>query len=114
MAVLYQEDAEVLFPARVVSTLRHLRGEKWRQLVEHVMARPENDPDLLAFGLVMIRIDGCLSCHADSYRAMRGCTLCAQQSISRYKGSDDDLIRLWEVAREEIVHWQATGEPPLV
>jgi hypothetical protein len=69
---------------------------------------------MLAFGLLMIRIDGCLSCHADSYRAMRGCTVCAQQSISRFKGSDEDLVRLWEVARLEIVHWQQTGEPPLV
>lgn len=112
--MLYQNDAEVLFPARVVVTLRHLRGEKWRHLVEQVMVRPENDPDMLAFGLVMIRIDGCLSCHSDSYRAMRGCTLCAQQSISRFKGSDDDLIRLWETARTEIVHWQQTGEPPFV
>jgi hypothetical protein len=111
---LYQDDAEVLFPARVVSALRHLRGEKWQKLVEAVLARPEHDADLLAFVLLMIRIDGCMSCHADSYRAMRGCTICAQQAITRFKGTDEDLIRLWEIARMEIVRWQQTGEPPEV
>lgn len=112
--MLYQEDAEMLFPARVIGSLRYLRGEKWQKLVEHVINRPESDPDLLAFGLVMIRLNGCLTCHADSYRAMRGCTLCARQSVSRYRGTDEDLIDQWHEARREVLHWLITGEPPEV
>jgi hypothetical protein len=112
--VLYQPDAEVLFPARVIASLRYLRGEPWQQLITHILRCPEDDPDLLAFSLVMIRLDGCLTCHADSYRAMRGCTLCAQQTIVRFKGTDEELVRLWETARAEVLHWYATGQPPLV
>lgn len=112
--MLYQRDAEILFPARVVVALRGLRGEKWRALVDHVLARPEHDPDVLAFSLLMIRLDGCLTCHADSYRAMRGCTICARQSVSRFKGTDEDLIAQWEAARGEIVRWMQTGEAPVV
>jgi hypothetical protein len=111
---MYQKDAEVLFPTRVIASLRLLRGMKWQQLVEHVLTLPENDPDMLAFNLVMIRLDGCLSCQADSFRAMRGCTLCARQSLLRFKGTDDELVDMWETARSEILRWQRTGIPPLV
>jgi hypothetical protein len=111
---MYQKDAEVLFPTRVISTLRPYRGVKWQRLIDHILRLPENHPDVLAFNLVMIRLDGCLSCHADSFRAMRGCTLCARQSILRFKGSDDDLIGMWETARSEILCWQRTGIPPVV
>ncbi|MBN1562749.1 MAG: hypothetical protein JXA10_02845 [Anaerolineae bacterium] len=111
---MYQKDAEVLFPTRVIESLHPLRGPKWQQLVEHVLTLPENNPDVLAFNLVMIRLNGCLSCQADSFRAMRGCTICARQSLIRFKGSDDNLVDMWETARSEILRWQRTGEPPLV
>jgi hypothetical protein len=111
---VYQKDAEVLFPTRVIGSLRRLRGEKWQQLVEHVLVQPEGSPDVLAFSLMMIRLDGCLPCHADSYRAQHGCTLCACQTVKRFRGADDDLLQLWEVARVEILSWYTTGIPPLV
>lgn len=111
---MYQKDAEVLFPTRVISSLQPLRGPQWQQLIDHVATLPETNPDVLAFNLVMIRLDGCLSCQADSFRAMRGCTICARQTIIRFKGSDDDLMGMWETARTEIVHWLETGIPPLV
>jgi hypothetical protein len=99
---VYRNDAEVLFPVRVIVALRDLRGPKWQQLVEHIMARPEHDPDVLAFVLMMIRLDGCLN----------GCTLCARHSVNRFKGTDDDLIRQWEIARDDVLRWLATGQPP--
>lgn len=111
---MYQSDAEVIFPPRVIKTLRLLRGPDWQHLIEHVMVQPEENPDVLAFSLLMIRLTGCLSCHAHSYRAMRGCTMCASHTIARYKGTDQDLIDAWEVARHEILHWQETGTPPTV
>jgi hypothetical protein len=111
---VYQKDAEVLFPARVITSLRHLRSEKWQQLVEYVLTQPEDSPDALAFSLMMIRLDGCLTCHADSYRALHGCTLCAYQAVNRFRGADDDLLDLWKVARMEILTWHTTGIPPLV
>ena len=111
---MYQNDAEVLFPPRVLRSLRHLRGVAWQQLVEHVMQQPESAPAMLAFSLLMIRLDGCLTCQADSFRAMRGCTACAQQAISRFKGSDEDLVQLWETAYSDIIRWLETGRLPHV
>jgi hypothetical protein len=112
MAMMYQRDAEILFPARVTSLLRNLRGPEWQQLVDAVVNSPPASLERLAFGLMMIRLDGCLTCHADSYRAMRGCTLCAQQTITRFKGSDHDLVLAFEQAKQDILRWQATGEVP--
>jgi hypothetical protein len=111
--MMYQNDAEMLFPARVISLLRNLRGQDWQQLVDHVVCQSAGSTEEQAFCLMMIRLDGCLTCHADSYRAMRGCSLCAQQTITRFKGSDRDLIEAYDLARADVLHWQETGEMPL-
>jgi hypothetical protein len=111
--MMYQSDAEILFPARVIPSLRNLRGQVWQQLIDRVLSQPPESSEQQAFMLMMIRLDGCLTCHADSYRAMRGCTLCAQQTITRFKGSDQDLVAEFEQARIDIEHWQESGEVPL-
>ncbi len=95
-------DNELLFPSQVIGKLRFARGEQWRTLVEHVAALPETHEDRLAFSLMMIKLDGCLNCETDSYRAMRGCKACALQTLRRFKGTDDELLRLYRKAQEEI------------
>jgi len=112
--VLYQSDAEMLFPTRVIPSLRSLRGEDWCRFVDQVASQPEGDPDVLAFGLMMIRLNSCMTCHADSYRAMRGCTLCAQQVIARFRGTDTELIARWQAARSDILVYLKTGDAPAV
>ena len=99
---MYQSDTEMLFPTRVIPTLKHLRGRPWRDLVETVSARPDGDEATLSFGLMMIRLNGCLNCHADSYRAMRGCTACAQQAVGRFKEADEGLVRLYQKAQRDV------------
>jgi hypothetical protein len=111
--MMYQNDAEILFPARVIPMLRNLRGPDWQRLVDEVMSHQAGSVEEQAFSLMMIRLDGCLTCHADSYRAMRGCTLCAQQTITRFKGSDVDLAAAYQQALADLDHWRGTGEIPL-
>lgn len=112
VTVLYQNDTEMLFPPRVIAALSRLRGPQWQALVNHVTGLSEDHPDVLGFMLMMVRLDGCLTCHADSYRALRGCTICAQQAVARFKGSDRELVSLWETARQDILNWQAFGITP--
>ena len=69
--------AELLFPPRLISSLRDLRGPDWALLVDRVAKLPETDADSLAFTLMMIRLDGCVKCHEGSFKYMRGCHLCA-------------------------------------
>jgi hypothetical protein len=88
---------------RVAPHLLDLRGEAWRKLVERVIAQSDASLDQLAFSLLLVRLGGCLTCHTDSYRAMRGCTICATQAIKRFKGDDEGLIALFESARADIL-----------
>jgi hypothetical protein len=99
---MYNSDTELLFPSRVISSLRNLRGEEWKQLVDRVQGSPTDSLDHLAFVLLMVRLGGCVSCNADSFRAMRGCTQCARQTIRRYRGSDQELIAQFNQARTEV------------
>lgn len=103
--MLYQADTDMLFPPRVIPSLAGLRGGEWQSLVDHVARLPQDHPETLGFMLMMVRLDGCLSCHADSYRAMRGCTLCAQQAVVRFKGTDGDLVARWQAAVRDIRRW---------
>lgn len=101
---------ELLFPPHLIRHLRNLRGEKWRELIDSITPLPETHPDVLAFCLMMIRLDACLSCVSGSYRFMRGCEICAQQSIARYQGTDEELIELFHQARRDL---DRAAESPL-
>lgn len=105
-------DNELMFPRAVIPTLRNLRGPEWADLVDRVAAREETEDETLAFMLMMIRLNGCLSCETDSYRAMRGCTACAHQTLRRYKGSDVELLALYETALGDVRSY-ASQNPPL-
>ncbi len=94
--------AEIIFPPKLIPHLRDLRGDEWRALVDRVAPLPEMHPDSLAFSLLMIRLDGCLKCYAGSYKFMRGCQLCAVQTITQYKGSDSQLLREYQRAQGDI------------
>ncbi|MCA9913383.1 MAG: hypothetical protein KC496_08530, partial [Anaerolineae bacterium] len=61
---------EILFPAHVIPSLQNLRGEPWRKLVELIAPLSEKDERKLAFMLMMIRLNGCMACETDSFRAM--------------------------------------------
>jgi hypothetical protein len=82
--------------------LRNLRGEEWAKLIDFLSNLPETHPDALAFSMMMIDLGSCLTCQMDSYRAQRGCTLCARHTITSFKGSDKQLIRRFEQSRQKM------------
>ena len=93
---------ELLFPPYAIAHLRDMRGPKWRALVERVLSLKEDHPEALAFSLMMMKLDGCRTCETDSFKAMRGCVACAQQTIHRFKGSDAELLKLHGEALAEV------------
>jgi hypothetical protein len=95
--------AEILFPPKLIPALRDLRGPEWAALVTDVAGLPETHPDVLAFCLMMIELDGCMNCYAGSYKFMRGCAACAKQTIAQYKGSDAELLKLYKQSQKQIV-----------
>ncbi len=109
----FHSRTELLFPPRLIPDLKNLRGEEWRKLIEHLIPLPETHPDKLAFCLMMIRLNACLGCVSGSYRFMRGCEVCSQQTIARYQGSDEDLIKLFTWAKRDLEQY-AEGKTDLV
>lgn len=105
-------DSEILFPPRCISHLRDLRGPKWQNLVESVMKRPLNHEEVLAFGLMMIKLGSCLTCDLDSYRASLGCCTCARRSISGFKGDDEELLGRYERALNDVQSYLSKGKIP--
>ncbi len=82
--------------------LRDLRGPEWADLVDRVAQAARDRPESLAFTLMMIRLDGCVKCHEGSFKYMRGCQLCATQTVMQFKGADADLVILYQKARRDI------------
>ncbi|HET90751.1 MAG TPA: hypothetical protein ENN99_08455 [Chloroflexi bacterium] len=105
-------DSEILFPSRCIPQLRDLRGGKWAELVDSIAALPDGHEDVLGFSLMMISLGSCLTCDLDSYRASLGCCTCACRSIAGFKGSDKELVRQFEEAREEVRAYLASDEIP--
>ncbi|MBC8097839.1 MAG: hypothetical protein H7Y11_00215 [Armatimonadetes bacterium] len=98
---MYTENA-LFFPKTAIASLQKLRGAQWEALVERVTSLPETHEETLALMLLMIQLNGCLTCETDSYRAMRGCCACAQQTLRRFKGSDDELLELYDSALRQV------------
>ncbi len=104
---------ELLFPPHLIPDLKDLRGPEWRELVEHIISLPETHQDTLAFCLMMIRLNACMGCVSGSYRFMRGCELCSQQTIARYQGTDEELIAHFHQAQEDLANYKE-GEIDLI
>jgi hypothetical protein len=101
-------DNDLLFPPSTIPHIRNSRGQEWQILVDRVKTLPEDHVENLAFCLAMIQFNGCMACETDSYRAMRGCTACALQTLRRHKGPDSDILGLYDEALEEMQVYLAT------
>ena len=99
---MVNRDYEILFPTHAIEALRASRGDKWKELIEHIRQLETNTPDRIAFTLMMARLGSCTTCQSDSFKAMRGCSRCATQMIERFRGSDQDLLKLFEKAQADI------------
>ncbi len=92
----------LLFPEDAIPILEDKRGYQWQQLVRRVQALPADHEARLAFMLCMMRLNGCMDCETDCYRAMRGCYACSLQNLRRYKGSDEELLGEYEKALDDV------------
>jgi hypothetical protein len=99
---MYNSDTELLFPARVIPSLGNMRTEIWRAFIAKVGGVDSSLLEQQAFVLMMVRLGGCVGCNADSFRAMRGCTACARQTVKRFKGGDQELVELFNQSFREM------------
>jgi hypothetical protein len=107
--LMYMQNS-LLFPREAIRSLKSARGEAFGKLVEHVCSLPACHEESLAFMLMMIQLNGCVSCATDSYRAMNGCAVCALRVLKRFKGSDQDLLNRYADALKEVRRHLHSGE----
>lgn len=103
---------ELMFPHYAIQHVRDARGDEWRTLVDHLVTLPETHEEVLAFMLLMIRLNGCLPCETDSYRAMRGCIMCTRQTLRRFKEPDSELLRMYAEALDDVRAYQTEKRIP--
>ena len=99
---MQENGADLLFPPQVISGLRNLRGSTWQELVDRVNNLEYLAEDRLAFVLMMVYLGGCITCQADSYKAMRGCALCSTLTVKRFRGNDQDLMEKFSESKIEL------------
>jgi len=99
---MHNPETDLLFPSRGIVSLCKERGVVWWNLVAAVENAGSDSPQQMAFILMLVRLNNCATCNADSHRALHGCSVCAKQSLKRFHGSDEELISLFEVARTEV------------
>lgn len=99
---MYNEDTELIFPIRVAPALRDLHGADWRKLADKAAKAAPDSKEAISFVLAMARVNSCQTCNADSFRAMKGCTLCAQDAVRRYRGGEKSLVKMVEKAAKDL------------
>ena len=99
---MYNSDTEVLFPSRVIPQLRSLHGDEWRALIDRLHSAESTSTERYTFVLMMVRMCGCVGCNADSFRAMRGCTQCARQTVRRVRGGDREIMEQFRQMQKEV------------
>lgn len=111
---MYNADTELLFPPRIIHSLRTLRGTVWKKMVEQVEKSGDISPEKIGFVLMMVKINGCTSCNADSFRAMQGCTQCAKQAVRRLKEPDKTLVKHFNSSKQEVVEYLAENSKSVI
>ncbi len=98
-----EDHTEFLFAHWAVPYLKHLRGERWKELVTRVASLAPEHPDALAFALLMVRVNGCVQCDAKRYRERGGCASCARMVLSTLVKEDEaGLLARFRGAQGEI------------
>lgn len=108
-SLYFKPETEILFPHWAIPNLMDLRNGKWQDLTEYVASLPETHEDSLAFGLMMIRLCGCLNCNPGGYKASLGCAACSRRTMSMVKKSDTAILANYRQAQKE-VHKFLAGE----
>jgi hypothetical protein len=99
---MYNSDTELIFPPRIIPELRNLRTDGWQTLIDKIEAAQDCSVEKAAFVLMMARLNGCTTCHTDSFRALQGCTACSRLTLKHRCEKDADLIGLFHETEGEV------------
>jgi hypothetical protein len=75
--------------------LRNQIGLQWADLVEHITRLPVSDPHVMAFSLTLRRIQRSLQHQSITSSHNPQCKVCANEVVSAFQGSEQELIDLY-------------------
>jgi hypothetical protein len=102
---MFNTNAELVFPSNVIPDLREARGPIWQDLVTATAKKADSSIEQTAFALMMAKLNNCSCCNSDSYRSIQGCSACSQQTLKRFRGPDEELLKLYESAHIEVTRF---------
>ncbi len=95
-------DTDLIFPLRVLPLIADSHDTEWKKLAKLACADGSDALDKLGLVLTMVKLAGCVSCNSDSFRAIRGCSQCAAQTIRRQRAGNGELMQLFLQNRKEV------------
>ena len=95
-------DTEILFPIRLLPELKNMRSEVWSELIAQLEEMNTSRLEVIAFSGMMVKLNNCLTCHVDTFRAMKGCLTCSRDTVRRCKMNDQELLSLYEQTLAEL------------
>jgi len=93
---------EFLFPPRLIPELADARGNEWQKVIKELSNKGLTSIERIGFELFIVRLNNCKTCHIDSYRSLHGCLKCARQSITHFRGNDNELVGSFQQACVEV------------
>ncbi len=105
--------SELLFAHWAVRAQKDARGPKWKKLVQEIAVLPETHPNALAFHLMMVRLNGCVTCDARKYTERGGCARCAATNLSFSRETEKGLLARYRAAREQVAQALRAQRPPV-
>jgi hypothetical protein len=93
---------ELLFPPGVIPKLESARGPIWKELILSLADQADDTDQHVAFVLMLARLANCATCNSNSYRAAQGCANCSIQVLKRFRGTDDDLLQMYQDTLHEV------------
>ena len=95
MALITLQRSSPFYPLFGIASMHDRQGNRWRELVEWTIQLPGSDPHVMALTRTIRQLDGGHhQGHAGEHRDPF-CALCAGEALARFKGSEDDLLKLY-------------------
>ena len=95
MALITLQHSSPFYPTYGIASMHDRQGNRWRELIEWTAQLPGSDAHVMALARTIRQIEGGHGKgHAGEHRDPF-CALCAGEALARFKGSEDDLLKLY-------------------
>lgn len=92
---------DTLYPLFAVNRLRKQRGARWAELIDGLRKKRPDDVEFMAYVQMMRRLRRQVGIEFHVCEDPT-CAVCADNIVGNFKGSEDELIRLYENNLDEI------------